>query len=392
MFDLAYSPSGTLYGVDSRSDLYTINPSTASIHEIGYAGAALNGLTFSSTGTLYASGGDGIYTLSTTTGKATEVGTVGNNSSAGDLAFDKSGNLFLTTTSNNLVRINLSARTYNVVGPIGFNQVLGLAYANGVLYGLSNSSEQVITINSSTGHGTMLSSFHSGSQTGAYGATFGTAAPPSAPTAPTRPTIYASDNRDELYTLNLGTGQAHAIGNMGVDLFDLAEDSHGNLYGVDSSSNLYRINTSTAKLTRIGSTGVFLNALTFSINGTLYAAGNNGLYTLSTSTGHATELGTLGSNTSAGDLAFDRSGNLYLTTNANQLLRINLSARTYTDVGSIGFNEVYGLVFGSDGILYGLSNTTDQAFSINVTTGRGTLVSSFAGELDGVNGAAAMPV
>jgi hypothetical protein len=388
MYDLAYSPGGKLYGVDSHSNLYTISTSTAAIKEVGSTGASLNGLTFSASGVLYASGGDEIYTLSTSTGKATKLESVGSNSSAGDLAFDKSGNLYLTTTGNNLVRINVSAHSYKVVGAIGYSQVLGLAFANNTLYGLSNSSDQVISINVSTGKGTLVASFRSGSQSGAYGAAFGTAA---APVAPVRPTIYASDNNGDLYTVNLGTGKSHLIGDMGVTLFDLAEDTHGNLYGVDSKSDLYRINSTTAKLTYIGYTGVFLNALTFSSGGTLYAAGNNGLYTLSTTTGHATEIGTIGSDISSGDLAFDKSGNLYWTDTADHLIKINLTARTFKDLGAIGFDEVYGLIYGSDGVLYGLSNTSDQIFSLNVTTGKGTLVSSFAGQMHGVNGAAAVP-
>ena len=388
MYDLASSPGGKLYGVDSRSNLYSIDPGSAGTKLIGYTGASLNGLTFSSGGTLYASGNNGVYTVSTSSGHATEVETLGSNTSAGDLAFDASGNLFMTTNSNNLVHIDLSAHTFKVVGAIGFNQVLGLVESpSGVLYGLSNATRQVIAINPGTGHGTLVASFHSGAQVGAFGTTYGVA-----PAVVNRPTIYAADDRGELFTLNLGTGQTHKIGVMGVTLYDLAEDTHGNLFGVDSSSNLYRINSTNAKVTRVGATSVFLNALTFAPNGTLYGAGNNGLYTLSTSTGKSTLLGTLGSNTSAGDLAFDKSGNLYLTTNANNLLRINLSARTFTTVGSIGFNAVFGLIFGSDGILYGLSNSTDQAFSINLTTGHGTLVSSFAGQVGGVDGSGSGPI
>jgi len=56
-------------------------------------------------------------------------------------------------------------------------------------------------------------------------------------------------------------------------------------------------------------------------NGTLYAAGSS-LYQINTGTGHGTTVGTgnLSGSSSAGDLAFDTNGNLFLSTTNNELV------------------------------------------------------------------------
>jgi hypothetical protein len=201
------------------------------------------------------------------------------------------------------------------------------------------------------------------------------------------PTIYAASETGELFTLNLGNGATHNIGNMHVDMFDIAlNKSNGQMYGVDSSSNLYKINKSNGKVSKVGSVGHFVNALTFSPGGTLYGAGYNDLYKISTSSGHGTTIGSLGSNQSAGDLAFDSKGNMYLTTTSNKLVKVNTSNAHTTTIGSIGYNEVYGLGF-DNGVMYGLSNSSDQAFTISLSTGKGKYLSYFGKTEIGANGA-----
>ncbi len=202
----------------------------------------------------------------------------------------------------------------------------------------------------------------------------------------TTPLMYTADSQGRLFELNLTTGQTIILGKMPVVMYDIAFNKSGQLYGVDRTSVLYKINTSTAAVSRVGSVGAFVNGLTFSSTGVLYASGSNGVYTINTASGRDTLLGTLGGNTSAGDLAFDYSGNLYLSTNANQLVKIDLTHRKYYVIGNIGFNQVFGLGF-ANGVLYGLSNSSEQAFKINLTTGHGTLISYFGKNVVGANGA-----
>lgn len=201
-------------------------------------------------------------------------------------------------------------------------------------------------------------------------------------------TLYTADAAGTLFKLNPDTGAKAVVGRMPVVMYDIAFDKAGGLWGVSGQSALYRVNPATAAVTRVGSVGSVVNALTFGPDGRLYAAGGNRLFTLNTATGRGAAFGTLAPAVrSAGDLAFDPRGNLFLTTTADKLVRINLAARTWTTVGAIGFRQVYGLAY-MNGRLYGMSNATEQAFTINTTTGRGTLTANFGAQTFGANGAA----
>ena len=76
-YDIAFNPSGQLYGISGVGILYSINANTAASTPIGSLGSFINGLDFSSNGTLYGSGDDRLYTINTATGLATLVGTNG---------------------------------------------------------------------------------------------------------------------------------------------------------------------------------------------------------------------------------------------------------------------------------------------------------------------------
>ncbi|OEY67317.1 hypothetical protein [Marinobacter sp. X15-166B] len=78
MFDIALNPiTDRLYGVSSGGTLFEIDKSDASTTPIGSTGATINGLTFSSDGTLYGSGGNSLYTLNLGDGSATSIGSGG---------------------------------------------------------------------------------------------------------------------------------------------------------------------------------------------------------------------------------------------------------------------------------------------------------------------------
>jgi len=201
------------------------------------------------------------------------------------------------------------------------------------------------------------------------------------------PTIYSADSRGKLVHLNLGNGQTQTIGQMSVVMYDIAVSKSGQMYGIDRTSNLYKINKSNASVSKIGSVGRFANALTFAPNGTLYAAGYNKFMKLNTGTGKATVIGSMGNgNNSAGDLAFDGSGNLYLTTTSDKLVKVNVSTGAATTIGRMNFHQVYGMGF-KNGVMYGLSNYNEKAFKINLSTAQGTLTSFFGNNVIGANGA-----
>jgi hypothetical protein len=199
------------------------------------------------------------------------------------------------------------------------------------------------------------------------------------------PVVYIDDVNDELGTVDVATGAVTDIGPLGVDITDIAFAPNGTLYGI-SFASLYRINAATGATVLIGSHGIDgANALVFGADGTLYAASatSTELYTINPSTGGSTDLGDIGFE-SGGDLAFN-GGNLYMSSADGDLIEISISSYFYSgytyvsgmDIGSTGFQNVDGLATGSDGVLYGVSGT--EIFSVNTSTGAGTLVSDYGG-------------
>ncbi|MGA2117883.1 MAG: hypothetical protein ABSH56_24405 [Bryobacteraceae bacterium] len=153
--DIAFSPSGDLYGI-SFTELYSIDTSTGAATAIGPLGIAsddANALVFSSSGTLYtATVAGSLYTVDTTTGAASDVGSLSGYGSAGDLAF-VGDTLYLGTSTNDLVSVDPSTGTATLVGPFGVSNVFGLATPDGVnLYAAA--AQDLYTVDLSTGAAT----------------------------------------------------------------------------------------------------------------------------------------------------------------------------------------------------------------------------------------------
>lgn len=176
MTDIAFDPSGNLYGV-SFTDLYRINRDTAAATSIGSLGVGgMNALVFGSDGTLYgaAFNNQNLYTVNPTTGQATSLGSTGF-SSGGDLAFF-GGELYLADSSSRLVRIDIDTPAdSDLIGSFGFGSVFGLATGNdGVLYGVGNT--QIFSVNVATGAGTLVSNYAGQGLGQAFGQSFVTEA------------------------------------------------------------------------------------------------------------------------------------------------------------------------------------------------------------------------
>jgi len=209
-------------------------------------------------------------------------------------------------------------------------------------------------------------------------------------------TIYVAGDNSNLYTIDPTTGATTFVGAMGVVMTDIAL-RNGAMYGVSfpasGPDSLYSINPNTGAATLVGGTGVFLNALEFGADGTLYGAGGapgcgppphattcNSFYKLDVGTGLATLIGT-GTYDSAGDLAFVGSP-LYLTSVLNastdQLFTVNPTTGAGSLVGNIGFAQVFGLAYAS-GTLYGFNDVGNNVIRINTATGAGTSVATYSG-------------
>lgn len=192
MTDIAFDPSGDLYGV-SFTGLYRINATTGASTLVGSLGLNFsNALVFGQDGTLYMAGfgSNNLYTVDTTTGAATLIGNTGF-ASAGDLAFN-GGALYLSSTSDELIRIALSPTVSGAaVGPFGFSNVFGLATgSDGVLYGVSGT--EIFSVNTATGAGTFVRDYAGLGMGGAFGTSFfAEAQPPSEVPEPASIAIFA---------------------------------------------------------------------------------------------------------------------------------------------------------------------------------------------------------
>ena len=188
-------------------------------------------------------------------------------------------------------------------------------------------------------------------------------------------TIWVDDAYGRIGKVEASTGNATLMGPSDVLLTDIAFDPDNNLYGI-SFSTLYSINQATGKVTFIGNlTGVNdANSLVFGKDGSLYSAGyaSKNLYKIDPKTGASTVLFNTGYS-SGGDLAFIGS-DLYYTDGQNLIL-LNLSTKVSKLIGPIGASYVYGLINGGDDMLYAMAG--NSVYSVNITTGKGTLLSTW---------------
>jgi hypothetical protein len=184
------------------------------------------------------------------------------------------------------------------IGPIGF-AVTGLAFnpLTGVLYGATaridgTSPHSLITINTTTGAGTLVGSFNLGTETLAD------------ITFTSDGTLYGwtQPNTDSLATVNLTTGAATVVGPSGLlNTFGsgIAADASNTLYfaGFGDQGDLNIINKATGLptfvVTLTGTADEPINAMAFHPGtGLLYAVvRNTGLATINTTTGAVTVLG-----------------------------------------------------------------------------------------------------
>jgi hypothetical protein len=167
--DIAFC-GGTLYGI-TASKFYQIDPNTGAaslvgpLHFGGMDALAADPVT----GTIYAAGGDGFFiTIDPVTGAGTKIGSLGTVekgkiTSGGDLAIDPQGaRLYASVhwghhgTNDYLATIDPLNGAATIIGTIGFDQVHGLAFKDGILYGVTDNQE-LLRLDLLTGRGTMIS-------------------------------------------------------------------------------------------------------------------------------------------------------------------------------------------------------------------------------------------
>ncbi|MCW3054614.1 MAG: hypothetical protein JWN14_3784 [Chthonomonadales bacterium] len=162
LFGMAFASDGTLYGLDNQgnADLYTIDPTTGATTDRGPIQESATALT-ARNGTLFAVNQNDpglLFSLNPTTQAVHEVGFLGT-AASGLLAFDPSGALFTSDLSSPgyLYRIDPGTGVASLVGSIGFDVLTGV-FVDDSLYGLTSNNE-IVTVDTTTGAGTLLSSY-----------------------------------------------------------------------------------------------------------------------------------------------------------------------------------------------------------------------------------------
>jgi hypothetical protein len=211
-------------------------------------------------------------------------------------------------------------------------------------------------------------------------------------------TAYLSNSNQQIGTVDTATGVFTPVVSNTPTFTDIALSSKNQLFG-NTFSQLYSVNTTTKTTSLIGNLGIDdLNALGFNNNDVLYGASTNGkFYTINTSTGAASVVANIPGFTSGGDIVYNPSTNTFLATSSTALasgtgddLFSITPTGTATNIGKIGYSDVYGLVF-NDGTLFGYTANNEQLI-INSTTGAGTLDRLVTGDSGQTFGAANTPV
>jgi uncharacterized protein (TIGR03437 family) len=306
--------SSTLY-MEFDNTLYTINTTTGAATQVGATDS--NGVGTSAllleNGTLYiGNGAAGIGTMNATTGQVTSGSPIsGGPSSAVGLAPDPlpagkppvmlTANAYMLGTAAQGVEnpfgiVDLNSGAFTLIGNMGSGGYDGLAVANGVLYTEQNGL--LYSVNTANANLTLiggvtgtpnLASFGS-TTTGLYGLTG-----------------VGSSEVATLFSINPQTGAITAIGPIGASAIPNGQTYYqrlsvgsSTLY-MESNSNLYTINTTTGAATQVGTTDSngYLSSVLLLEYGTYYVAAGSGIATINVATGqidlHSSIFGAAGS-------------------------------------------------------------------------------------------------
>ncbi len=167
LIDIAVNKEGEIFGA-SNNKIFRVDKNTAALTELSDVGLALNGLTFvpdpqnSEAEILVgAGGGNGeIWQINTTDGSSTIVGDYGGNyTSSGDLFFVDGIGILATlngTGGDILAQINPTTYAATEIGNTGVPGIYGLAFWGDTVYGFSSGSG-ILSIDPDTAAATPIS-------------------------------------------------------------------------------------------------------------------------------------------------------------------------------------------------------------------------------------------
>jgi len=200
-------------------------------------------------------------------------------------AFATDGFAVNSDGDDHLYRIVLETGAVTDLGPVGFADVEGLAFdRQGNLFGVDDITNELITIDSSTGAGTLVGPL--GTAITDMGLDFNCSGS----------LFMATDSPASLFRINPATGAATLVGPQGVPVTGLGFDGVS-MFGLtgDNTDNLVRMNLATGAATTIGPTGVSVSdgGLAVAGDGTLWGFSDAGgpTLTFNKATGAATAVG-----------------------------------------------------------------------------------------------------
>lgn len=180
--------NGVLYSADldkASTDLYTVNTSTGALTEVASLGISDVADVASTPTTLYALDESGNLWSFSTDGTATEIGSTGLTFSSGNYTLSvNSGTLYLTSDhggdpdEDDLYVVNTSTGALTLIGPTSDYNFDGAVSTGGALYAVStdccssistNSSVNVMTLDTTTGAATLVAAITDPSVFGAVG-------------------------------------------------------------------------------------------------------------------------------------------------------------------------------------------------------------------------------
>jgi Ca2+-binding RTX toxin-like protein len=208
------------YSVQSDGDdqLYSIDLTTGVATAIGPTGFDdVEGLSFDANGVLYAVDDitDQLLTCSVTTGACQVVGPLGVTFTDLGMTFDRAGNLWMSTeapTPEIFYRINPTTGQATAVGPQG-QDVTGLAASGTTIYGLADTTNELVTIDPATGAASLVGPL--GTVTVSDGGIDFKGS-----------TLYGIEDGGDLFTIDLATGAATVVTTTTVDFESLAIPRH----------------------------------------------------------------------------------------------------------------------------------------------------------------------
>jgi uncharacterized protein (TIGR03437 family) len=291
--------SSTLY-MEFSSNLYTINTTTGAATQVGTtdSNGYLTSVLLFENGTYYAGSGSGIGTINVSTGQITPGSAIsGGPGSVVGLAPDPvpagtppamlMANAYMLGTAalgdeNPFGIVDLNSGAFTLIGDMGSGGYDGLAVANGALYTEQNGL--LYSVNTSNANLTLIGGVTGNPNLNTFGSTT---------TGLYGVTSTGAFEVATLVSINPATGAVTAIGPIGASAIPNGQSYYerlsvgsSTLY-MEFSSNLYTINTTTGAATQVGTTDSngYLSSVLLLEYGTYYVATGSGIATIDVATG-----------------------------------------------------------------------------------------------------------